>query len=438
MMPLLLVFPILVVSPTRLQAQDVSAKVERYQLDNGLRVLLRPVKGGRDACLVILYNIGGDHDPKGRSGLAHLVEHLYCTAAAGDVPARTFEQILKRYPRGQNFQTGDRYTICATVFDKGEVERELKEAAARMGDLKMTADDLQRELPRINDELRNMFGGIPVLAASNLAREKARPTPLGGRRGGLFEQIRATPLEEAQKHWRDYYRPGNAILVLAGAFDAEDARKTIQTAFGKLQPAKKSPSAAIPDKAHGGKAVELTVKPAFAKAEPAFCAVYRAPPPDSELYAPFLVAVGLLQQQRGKLIPDPKSYPIYFAALDDPEVISIKLPVGQGDTAAGLFEKVQKFVQILGEPGDVLDAGRQQVSLSYAWQLALQDLPDDFLAQDAYGLAFGLGRREQLGIDPGRLRKALAAVTGKDVNRVLSEVFANDKGAAVLVRPQQR
>jgi zinc protease len=417
--------------------QDALAQVERYQLDNGLRVLLRPVKGGRDACLVVLYNIGGDHDPKGRSGLAHLVEHLYCTAAAGDVPARTFEQILKRYPRGQNFQTGDRYTLCATVFDKGEVERELNEAAARMGDLKITADDLQRELPRIDDELRNMFGAIPALAASNLARERARPTPLGGRRGGLFEQIRATPLEEAQKRWRDYYRPDNAILVLAGAFDAQGARKTIQAAFGKLQAAKKMPAAAEPGKTDGGNAVEHTVKPAFAKAEPAFCTVYRAPAPDSELYAPFLVALGLLQQQRGKLVADPKSYPIYFAALDDPAVISFKLPVGKDDTAAGLPEKVQKFLQILAEP-DSVDAGRQQASMIYAWQLALQDLPENLLAQDAYGLAFGLGRREQLGIDPTGLRQAMAAVAAKDVSRVLREVFVNDKGAAVLVRLQQR
>ena len=68
--------------------------------------------------------------------------------------------------------------------------------------------------------------------------------------------------------------------------------------------------------------------------------------------------------------------------------------------------------------------------------LGLADLPDAALAEDPYAVAFGIGRREQLGIDPARLRKALEAATAKDVQRVLREVFAEDKYAAALVRPQ--
>ena len=141
--------------------------------------------------LLVLYRIGGDHDPQGRSGLAHLVEHLYVTAAAGGRTARTAEGFFQQYPAGCNAQTGDRYTVVATVFPKGELEKELAEAAARMGDLRITADDLDREKPRLLEEVSNMFGRFPALGAVNNARELIRPTPRGGRKGGLPEHVQS-------------------------------------------------------------------------------------------------------------------------------------------------------------------------------------------------------------------------------------------------------
>src|SRR5262249_1803621 len=113
--------------------------VQSFELENGLRVLLRPVHGAKQAAAVVRYSVGGDHDPQGRSGLAHLVEHVYVTAAAGDQPQRTVNEYLRRYPAGWNAQTGDRYTVFATVFPGRQLEDELKDAAVRMGDLRVEA-----------------------------------------------------------------------------------------------------------------------------------------------------------------------------------------------------------------------------------------------------------------------------------------------------------
>ena len=124
-----------------------------------------------------MYSIGSDHDPEGRSGLAHAIEHLYVTAAAGDRKARTSEELFAKYPAGANGQTGDRYTVIATVFPKRELDHELGDAAARMVDLRVTAADLDRERPRLLEEVANMFEGFPALAAMNNARELVRPTP---------------------------------------------------------------------------------------------------------------------------------------------------------------------------------------------------------------------------------------------------------------------
>ena len=58
-----------------------------YKLENGLTIILRPVPMANQVALVVLYNLGDDHDPVGKSGRAHLLAHLYFTAAAGDTPA---------------------------------------------------------------------------------------------------------------------------------------------------------------------------------------------------------------------------------------------------------------------------------------------------------------------------------------------------------------
>ena len=64
------------------------------------------------------------------------------TAAAGDEKARTAEELFRRYPAGSNGQTGDRYTVLSTVFPAKELDHELGDAAARMKELRVTADDL--------------------------------------------------------------------------------------------------------------------------------------------------------------------------------------------------------------------------------------------------------------------------------------------------------
>jgi zinc protease len=417
------------------EAKKESGKVETFQLENGLSVFLRPVQGAKDVALVVLYSLGGDHDPKGRSGLAHVVEHLQCTSAAGEFPIRTFADILQRYPRGQNFQTGDSYTVHAVVFPAKELDRELKEMAARMAGLKITGADLDRELPRIDEELRNMFGGIPTLAALNLAREKVRPAPLGGRKGGVFQHIKAMTLDELKERWRDYYKPNNAILVLAGAIDVDAARKAIAASFAKMPAGKQLPAALAPGKPVLGQVEEVAVKAAFPQAEPALCVAFRAPSPQSDLFPAFLVLVARMQFDRAKLDPDPKRFPIYYAAIDDPEAIYFNLRAGKDDTAKALLARVRKFIAAIAE-SEVTAADGQRTSLFFGRFFGLRELPDAFLAEDPYGVAFALGRRQQLGIDSARLAKAIAAVTTKDLERVLRDVFGEDRFAAVLVRPQ--
>ena len=63
---------------------DDEESLAPLELENGLTVLFEPIRGCGETALVVLYSIGGLHDPKGESGLAHLIEHVYVTVTCGE------------------------------------------------------------------------------------------------------------------------------------------------------------------------------------------------------------------------------------------------------------------------------------------------------------------------------------------------------------------
>jgi len=408
---------------------------ERFQLENGLTVILRPIRETKTTALIVLYSIGNDHDPEGRSGLAHMVEHVYVTAAAGQEKARTAEEFARRYAEGANGQTGQRYTVFSTVFPEKDLDLELADASARMGSLRVTAADLERERPRLLEEIANMFGEFPQLAALNNARELARPTPRGGRIGGSPEYVRAITPEEVQAYWERYYKPRNAILALSGAVDQVAVRRAISAHFAKLAPGQEVSAPGEPRQPKFGAVRELAVKTPLADAEPTACVVYPAPQPGSDLYVPFLVLVSRLWTAAAKLgNSGPTGSPVYFTPLDDGTVVGVSIGAKPGETPAQAYARIEAFVAETLEPKlrpFELTSTRQQIGLF----LGTADLPDNLLAQNPYGVAFSLGRREQLGIDPVKLNRAFQAVTDQDLRRAAAEIFgpARHTGAFISI-----
>jgi len=410
-------------------------KAEEHRLENGLTVLLRPVDGAQQVALVVLYSVGGDHDPESRSGLAHLIEHVYVTAAAGETTARTIVEYVQRYPAGWNAQTGDSYTVVATVFATKVLQDELQDAAARMSDLRIQASDLDREKPRLLAELTNMFGGMPMLAARNLARERVRPTPARGRKGGVPDHVRALTVDEVRQRWRRYYKPRNALLVLAGGFDPRVAMPLIEKHFTPLPAGEPAPPPQPLGRPRLGTMEQVSVKPLRPNMGAQACLAYRAPSPGSELYAPFLLLVGRMWRAM-RPGAEGKSIVVHYTPVDDPAWLGVSTPVGAEETAEEAVARLRAFVLAVTEP----DLGPSELLTTknmFAPLLGTADLLDAMLAQNVYGVAFSLGRRMQLGIDPEGLTKATEGVTNDDLRRAAQTIFAPDRRAAVVVTPER-
>ncbi|MBN1422427.1 MAG: insulinase family protein [Planctomycetes bacterium] len=410
-----------------------AGSVERLRLENGLTVLLRPVSGTTQIALVVLFGIGGDHDPKGASGLAHLIEHVYVTAAVGEGKARTIDEYVRRYPAGWNAQTGDGYTVIAAVFPKGSLDDELRDDAARMSDLRVTDADLAREKPRLLAEVANMFGGMPALAARNLARERIRPAPAGGRRGGVPDHVKAIGLEMIRERIAQYYRPRNAILVLAGGFDADPVRVKIRQHFGGLPAGEPAPAPLQPGEPRLGKIEEIAASsdPRLAGAEA--CIAFAAPAPGSEAYPRFLAAVARLTARASELGAGPGRWPVVYAVLDDPAVLFVSASAKLEETAEDAIARLDAFAAGALEARATL-ADATAAKNTFAWILGAGSLADPIVSRNVYGLAFSIGRISQLGIDPEAIQKGLEKVSAEDLRRMAATTFSKARRAGILVR----
>ncbi len=416
-----------------LAAATVHAEPPRpYHLDNGLTVILRPVSEAGRVAMVVLFDLGGDHDPPGRSGRAHLLEHLYCTAAAGDTPARSFMQLQKRYRAGFNYQTGSGFTVLAVVVKPEQLASELKDAAARMSDLRITDADLKRELPRVLQELRNMYGGIPSLAGLNHVRMRLHPVSKGGRHGGKAEHVKAITLDELRKLWQDYYRPNNAILVLAGKFEVTEVRKLIQRRFGSIIAGKAPPPKPPRPKAETGTTHRIKVKPIVRKATGVVSIGYTPPLPGSRDYAPFLVVISRLwtmaqgEFRRGQIPP------VYCPILDDPSTIALQAAVPAGKDSEPVLKQLEQRLQAALTP-KLKPLDKLRTINSMAMFLGTVEAPPAMWRQNPYGLAYSIGRRHQLKIDGKQLHAAIQRVTDADMRRVATSVFPASRRITVII-----
>lgn len=426
-------FGLLITSSDAVGQKPNSKRIHQFTLQNGLQVSLRPVSGASETAVVVLYEIGELHDPAGKSGLAHLVEHLYVTSAAGNTRVRTSREYFQAYPSGANAQTGSDATIIASVVPFADLESELKDAASRMSELKIVQADLDREIPRMLLEVSNMFENIASLVAMNLGRQAVNPNAHSGRKGGQPDQITKLSLEDTRQFWQKFYRPRNARLVLAGKLDLEQAEKQISELFGTIETGQPTPAVPKVFKSET-RVIEKTIPNGN---ETMVSIAMKCPRPDSDLYPEFLATVGLIQISARKISKDMKRYPVTFAPLDDPDTIYLrawadKKDSGELESAEEVATRLHQFLDEI-EAKDVAKKARLAKTL-FAVTLATSPVSDFRLRQNIYGVGLGIARRQSMGLDPEELAAKLDKLSEAQIEKCLSTFFGRDKRAVVMIR----
>jgi len=207
--------------------------ITEYRLDNGLRVLLFPDPSKPQITVNITYMVGSRHEGYGETGMAHLLEHMLFK---GTPTHRDIMQELTERGAQPNGTTWYDRTNYFEIFPASgdNLEWALDLEADRMVNSFVAKSDLDSEMTVVRNEMEsgeNSPLGIlidRVMSTAYLWHNYGKST-IGAR-----SDVEDVPIERLQAFYRKYYQPDNAVLVIAGNFDGDQALDLVEEKFGAI------------------------------------------------------------------------------------------------------------------------------------------------------------------------------------------------------------
>lgn len=219
------------------QAGSGGLTATEHRLANGLRVVLSEDHLTPVAAVCLWYDVGSRHEVKGRTGLAHLFEHLMFQGSA-QVKGNGHFELVQGAGGSLNGTTSFERTNYFETMPAHQLELALWLEADRMGSLLAALDDESMENQRdvVKNERRQRYDNVPYGTAfeklTALAYPEGHPyhhTPIGS-----MADLDAATLEDARAFFRTYYAPNNAVLSVVGDIDPEQTLAWIEKYFGSI------------------------------------------------------------------------------------------------------------------------------------------------------------------------------------------------------------
>jgi zinc protease len=223
--------------------------VEHTTLANGLRVVASPDHSAPFVTVGVYYQIGFRLEPQGRSGFAHLFEHMMFQGSAN---AAKMEHIRLINSSGGLLNGTTNYDIT-NYFESvpsNALERVLWLEADRMRALKVDDENLRNQRDVVKEEVRvnvmnQPYGGFPWLDLPPVA---FRNWPNAHNFYGDFSDLDAATLADVQAFFRTYYAPNNAVLLMLGDLDPAEAIALAKRYFEDIPPQPNIPRADVTEK----------------------------------------------------------------------------------------------------------------------------------------------------------------------------------------------
>ena len=210
--------------------------VQRFRLDNGLRVVLAPDRSVPVVAVTVFYDVGMRNEPEGRTGFAHLFEHLMFQGSA-HVPKMEHARLVQAAGGTFNGSTHQDYTNYYEALPSEALERALFLEADRMAAPAITAENLRNQIDVVKEEIRvnvlnRPYGAFPWLQLPAVAFESFANTHDGY---GSFVDLESSTVDDAADFFHKYYAPGNAVLCIGGDLDVAETERLVQRWFGAVE-----------------------------------------------------------------------------------------------------------------------------------------------------------------------------------------------------------
>ena len=415
---------------------------EQFTLDNGLEVILHEDHRLPLVAVSVWYHVGALHEREGRSGFAHLFEHMMFQGSPHVGEDQHFRILQELGGTQINGTTSfDRTNYFETVPAAG-LETALWLESDRMGFLlaSLTKESLENQIDVVKNERRQSVENRPYGLMDELLTQTLFPPPhpYAGNVIGSMEDIGAATLDDVRDFFRTYYTPANATLVLAGDFDPAEAEALVEKYFGPLA-GRAAPETDVPEPPALDEEVVLPFQEPIGRL-PKISMAWLAPPAFHEDTAALDMLAHVISGTRSARLDRrvthedliAQSVTAYFQEHQAGSVFQIDLVVRPGRT---LDEAKSAIDEVLADLRENPPTDAERLRALNTWE------NDRFRSLELLG-GFG-GRAEQLQAynhylgDPERLGWDVARhrdVTTEDLARVL-ETHLTDARVVLMASP---
>lgn len=217
---------------------DLNIPYEKYTLSNGLDVILHEDHSDPIVALAIQFHVGSNREEAGRTGFAHLFEHIMFQRSE-NVPEDQFFKIIQDAGGTLNGGTGNDATTYYEVVPKNALEKILWLESDRMGFLAntITQKTFQIQQNVVQNEKRQGVDNAPYGHTETVIAKNFYPKghPYSWTVIGDMQDLFNATLDDVKAFHAKYYVPNNATLVLSGDFDPANAKQLIEKYFGEVK-----------------------------------------------------------------------------------------------------------------------------------------------------------------------------------------------------------
>ena len=380
----------------------LSIEFEKYQLKNGLEVVLHQDKSDPIVSLAIQYGVGSNREKTGRTGFAHLFEHMLFQESE-NVPQDQFFKKIQDAGGTLNGGTWKDGTIYYEVVPNNALETVLWLESDRMGFLinTVTESAFYNQQEVVQNEKRQRVDNNPYGHTSWVIDKNLYPEghPYNWQVIGELVDLQNATISDVKEFYNSYYGPNNATLVLAGDFETKDAKALIEKYFGEINP-KEEVAKLEPQPVTLSKTKRLFHEDNFATA-PQLNMVWPTP----QQYTEDAYALDFLAE----LISSGKKAPLYRVLVKDKSLTSRTTAYNNSQELAGEF-----YITITANNGVNLNEVEAGIFEAFK-MLEMEGVSDSDVERIKAGLETGF-------------YNGIGSVLGKSFQLAQYNVFAGDPG----------
>lgn len=411
--------------------------VTSHTLDNGLRIVLQPDPTLPLVGLALYYDVGSRNEERGKSGYAHLFEHLMFEGSAHVAKTEHF-RLVQGWGGQLNGTTSQDRTNYYELLPAHQLALGLWLEADRMRDLRVTGENFENQRQTVMEERRQRVENAPYgLAWLRFAELSYSCWAYAHPVIGTWEDLESARFEDALAFHRQWYRPDNAVLAIAGDLDPDEALSLVADYYGDIAPGGDRPAPDLYEAPRQG-ATDETQEAPLAQL-PALFVSHQAPPvydpdffvhevietllftgPSSRLYRKLVVETASALEVNGG-----------YEAHRGPSLHCAYLVAPRGSDLDRLYALyLAELERLIREPVSKSELNKVMNQLRTTRLLGVESPLQRALALGRAALYHGDARWEERYLD------RVSAVGPDDIQRVAARDLRPDRAALLRVLPR--